>query len=165
LSEYTALIRWAREGAKFTDNRYSRAHHWEFDGGMQVPASSSPHNVPVPLSNAANVDPEEAFVAALSSCHMLWFLSIAAKRGFTVEDYSDQAKGVMEPDAEGRLAMMRVTLYPTIRYAGDRLPDAAETQEMHHQAHENCFLANSVKTVISIAAIPPIDTGNLPESG
>src|SRR6185295_2394962 len=143
MAEYKATILWNRGGALFTDNLYSRGHVWQFDGGVEVPASSSPHVVKTPLSNAANVDPEEAFVAALSSCHMLWFLSIAAKRGFVVEDYLDRAEGVMEPDAEGRLAITQVRLSPEIRYTGDRLPSADETEAMHHLAHESCFLANS----------------------
>ena len=150
MADYAATVRWSRMGAKFTDNRYSRAHQWEFDGGVCVPASSSPHNVPAPLSDPANVDPEEAFVASLSSCHMLWFLSIAAKHGYVVQDYVDQAEGVMEPDESGRLAMTRITLRPTIRYAGDKL-DATKTQELHHEAHDKCFLANSVKTQITVA--------------
>lgn len=153
MSVYTALVRWSRRGAAFTDNRYSREHTWEFDGGVQIPASSSPHVVPVPMSNAANVDPEEGYVASLSSCHMLWFLSIAAKHGFVVEEYADQAEGIMEPNAEGRIAVTKVRLAPDVRFAGDHLPTEAQIQEMHHEAHENCYLANSVKTVISI--VPP----------
>src|SRR5436305_6059705 len=110
MAEYKAVVEWSRCGEKFTDNRYSRGHRWLFDGGVEVPASSSPHAVPVPLSVAAAVDPEEAFVASLSSCHMLWFLSIAAKRGFVVDSYRDEAVGVMAKDAAGKLAMTRVTL-------------------------------------------------------
>src|SRR5262245_60924184 len=121
-AEYTSVVEWSRGGARFTDNRYSRGHVWRFDGGVAVPASSSPHVVPLPLSVAAAVDPEEAFVASLSSCHMLWFLSIAAKRGFVVDDYRDEAVGVMEKNAEGRLAMTRVTLRPAVRFSGDRAP-------------------------------------------
>jgi organic hydroperoxide reductase OsmC/OhrA len=160
VSEYTVTIHWTRRGAIFIDNRYSREHTWKFDGGVQVPASASPHVVPLPLSNASCVDPEEAFVASLSSCHMLWFLSIAAKRGFVVEDYVDQADGLMERNGEGRLAITHVTLHPVIRYGGDRLPTDAEIEEIHHQAHESCFLANSVKTTISVAAPKPISAEN-----
>src|SRR5512147_586110 len=105
MSLYTAVIAWERSGAVFTDNRYSRGHRWNFDGGVEVPASASPHVVPLPLSVAAAVDPEEAFVAALASCHMLWFLSIAARQGIVVERYRDEAIGVMAKNAQGRLAM------------------------------------------------------------
>src|SRR6188474_2242754 len=112
MSTYSALITWERNGAAFIDNRYSRRHRWSFDGGVEVPASSSPHVVPLPLSVAAAVDPEEAFVAALASCHMLWFLSIAAKRGFVVESYRDEAVGVMAKNAAGKLSMTVVTLRP-----------------------------------------------------
>jgi len=100
MSQYTAVITWERNGAVFTDNRYSRAHRWNFDGGIELPASASPHVVPLPLSVAEAVDPEEAFVVALASCHMLWFLSIAAKQGFVVESYRDEATGVMAKNAE-----------------------------------------------------------------
>src|SRR5688572_26763269 len=108
MSEYTATVIWQRGDARFVDNRYSRAHEWRFDGGAIVPGSSSPHSVPVPLSDPRGVDPEEAFVASLSSCHMLWFLSIAAKRGFVVESYEDNAVGHLEKNESGRLAMTRV---------------------------------------------------------
>lgn len=120
MAEHEAVIVWGREGAPFTDNRYSRAHRWLFDGGVEVPASSSPQVVPLPLSEAAAVDPEEAFVASLASCHMLWFLSIAAGRGFLVESYRDQAVRAMGKDESGRLAMTRVTLRPEARFGGDR---------------------------------------------
>ena len=148
MSEYTAVIAWDRKGARFTDNRYSRGHTWSFDGGVEVPASASPHVVRLPLSVAEAVDPEEAFVASLSSCHMLFFLSIAAKRGFVVDSYRDEAVGVMAKDGSGRVAMTRVTLRPDARFSGDRQPDAQEVAAMHHEAHEECFIANSVKTEV-----------------
>jgi organic hydroperoxide reductase OsmC/OhrA len=143
--EYTAQIHWERDNAVFTDNRYSRAHTWRFDGGVEVPASSSPHAVRVPLSQEAAVDPEEAFVAALSSCHMLWFLSLAAKRGLRVDHYTDGAGGVMGKNASGRMAMTRVTLRPRVTFSGQQ-PSRAQVEELHHQAHEECFIANSVTT-------------------
>ena len=146
MSEYTVTIHWERQDQIFTDNRYSRGHRWAFDGGIEVPASSSPHVVPLPYSNANAVDPEEAFVAALSSCHMLCFLSIAARQGFRVDSYADDAVGILEKDQSGRLAMTRVTLRPRTNFSGDRLPAESELQAMHHQAHEECFIANSVKT-------------------
>ena len=153
MSNYTATISWERNGAVFTDNRYSRAHRWTFDGGTEVPASSSPHVLPVPLSVAAAVDPEEAFVASLASCHMLWLLSIAARQGFVVESYRDEASGVLAKNAEGKLAMTQVTLHPQLVFAGEKRPSAAEHEAMHHEAHEKCFIANSVKTDVRCEAV------------
>ena len=146
MSSYTATIRWLRGDQQFTDNRYSRGHTWIFDGGVEVPASSSPHVVPLPYSQASAVDPEEAFVASLSSCHMLWFLSIAARRGFCIDSYVDDAVGVMDRNALGKLAMTRVTLRPKVLFAGNRLPMKSDIESMHHEAHTECFIANSVKT-------------------
>ncbi|MBZ0144001.1 MAG: OsmC family protein [Rhodocyclaceae bacterium] len=148
MSTYSATIRWQRNGAAFTDQRYSRAHAWHFDGGAVVPGSSSPDNVPLPFSDAAAVDPEEAFVAALSSCHMLWFLHLAARAGFVVNRYEDCAAGVMAKNAEGRLAMTRVTLRPRVEFAGEKLPGRADIEALHHAAHEECFIANSVKSEV-----------------
>jgi len=148
MGEHTAVVVWERDGALFTDHRYSRGHRWRFDGGIEVPASSSPLSVPVPLSVAEAVDPEEAFVASLSSCHMLWFLSIAARRGFLIERYRDEAVGVMATDAEGRTAMTVVTLRPDAALAGERMPSREELDAMHHEAHERCFIANSVRTEV-----------------
>ena len=147
---YTATIAWSRdEGADFRSNRYSRRHLWSFDGGIEVPASSSPQVVPVPMSAPDAVDPEEAFVAALSSCHMLWFLSLAAKRRFVVEAYTDQPEGVMETNADGKVAMTRITLRPRVRFASSGEPDDATHIALHHEAHEACFLASSVRTEIT----------------
>lgn len=146
MAEYRAVIVWDRKGAAFTDNRYSREHVWQFDGGIEVRASSSPHVVPLPMSEAAAVDPEEALVASLSSCHMLFFLSLAAKRGFVVENYRDEAAGVMGENADGKIAMTRVTLRPAATFVGERLPSRSEIEAIHHEAHERCFIANSVKT-------------------
>jgi organic hydroperoxide reductase OsmC/OhrA len=148
MAEYKSTVIWNREDADFTDNRYSRGHRWLFDGGVEVPGSSSPKVVPVPLSVEAAVDPEEAFVASLSSCHMLWFLAIAAKRRFVVDSYRDEAVGVMAKDATGKLAMTTVTLHPETHFSGERLPTHAELIAMHHKAHEECFIANSVKTEV-----------------
>lgn len=148
MSEYQTTIRWDRQGAAFSDNRYSRAHTWSFDGGIEVPASSSPHVVPLPMSVAAAVDPEEAFVVSLSSCHMLWFLSLAAQGKWVVESYRDEAVGVLVRDANGRCFMSRVTLRPEVVFDGERQPTAAEIDALHHRAHEECFLANSVKTEV-----------------
>ncbi|RTR33677.1 OsmC family protein [Shewanella atlantica] len=149
MSEYTAVIRWTRsEDEIFSDNQYSRGHTWEFDGGVTVPASSSPHVVPLPYSVEANVDPEEAFIAALSSCHMLVFLSIAAKRKYIIESYVDNAIGLMEKDADGKTSVTKVRLRPHIIFSGERQPTMEQLEKMHHMSHENCFIANSVKTEV-----------------
>lgn len=146
---HAATIRWHRDGEDFTRGRYSRAHSWHFDGGAVVAASSSPHVVPLPWSDASAVDPEEAFVAALSSCHMLWFLSIAAERGFVVDEYADPARGTMARNADGKLAVTEVVLRPTATFSGERRPSPAEIAAMHHAAHAECFIANSVTTRIT----------------
>lgn len=149
---YEARISWKRDGAKFTDNRYSRGHDWSFDGGVRVPASSSPALVPLPYSVAEAVDPEEALVACASSCHMLWFLSLAAKRGFVVESYTDEASGMMDKTPEGKLAITRITLRPRIEFAGDKSPSAQELASLHHSAHNQCFIANSLKSEVVVEA-------------
>ena len=146
--EYQASIHWARGDAAFTDNRYSRAHTWRFDGGVEVPASSSPHVVRLPLSVAAAVDPEEALVASLSSCHMLWFLDLAARAGWRVDDYSDAAVGVMGRNAAGKMAMLTVSLHPRVSFSGERRPARADITQLHHRAHGECFIANSVTTEV-----------------
>ncbi|MCO4798837.1 MAG: OsmC family protein [Colwelliaceae bacterium] len=149
MSEYFARINWLRDKAeKYIDNKYSRGHEWIFDGGITVQASSSPHIVPLPYSIEANVDPEEAFVASLSSCHMLFFLSIAAKRRYVVDSYVDDAVGVMEKDIDGKLSMTTVTLKPYVQFSGDKQPTLEQLEKMHHQSHEQCFIANSVKTEV-----------------
>ena len=150
MHEYTAQIHWQRQGAAFTDKRYSRGHEWHFDGGVTVPGSSSPLSVRAPYSVVAAVDPEEAFVAALSSCHMLWFLDIAARAGWVVDDYCDDAVGVMTANAQGKPWMSLVTLRPRIVFAGDKQPDADEVARLHHVAHEECYIANSVRTEVRV---------------
>ena len=148
--EYVATVAWQRGGAAFTDNKYSRAHEWRFDGGAVVPASSSPYVVAPPGSNPANVDPEEAFVASLSSCHMLFFLFHAAKRGFVVDRYEDVAAGTMGKNSEGRMAMLKVVLRPQVAWAGATRPSAADVEALHHRSHEDCFIANSVKAEVVV---------------
>jgi organic hydroperoxide reductase OsmC/OhrA len=146
MANYTAEISWARGEQAFLDNKYSRKHVWRFDGGAEIPGSSSPHVVPPPYSEAAAIDPEEAFVASLSSCHMLWFLSMAVKRKFVVDRYQDAAVGTMSKNAEGRWAITTVTLRPSVSFSGEHQPSRDELDVMHHEAHEQCFIANSVKT-------------------
>jgi organic hydroperoxide reductase OsmC/OhrA len=153
MSQYTAVIAWERKGAVFTDSRYTRGHRWNFDGGIEVPASASPHVVPLPFSVAEAIDPEEAFVAALASCHMLWFLSLAAKQGYVVDSYRDEATGVLAKNANGRLAMTQVTLRPRVMFTGEKRPSATEHQALHHEAHEQCFIASSVKTDVRCEAL------------
>ena len=148
MSEYQTVVTWNRQEAVFLDNRYSRAHTWQFDGGIEVPASSSPHVVPLPMSVAAAVDPEEAFVASLSSCHMLWFLSLAATQKWVVDRYRDEAVGTLAKNEIGKLAMTVVILRPEVAFGGERQPSAAEIEALHHRAHAECFLANSVKTEV-----------------
>jgi organic hydroperoxide reductase OsmC/OhrA len=148
MAKYTATVTWERKGETFTDNRYSRGHLWHFDGGAVVPASSSPHVVRVPFSDPAGVDPEEALVASLSSCHMLSFLYLAAKQGFVVDRYADEAEGVMGKNAENKLALLSVTLHPKVTCSGSRIPTEDDLHSLHHQAHEECFIANSVKTEV-----------------
>jgi organic hydroperoxide reductase OsmC/OhrA len=150
VNEYFATIEWRRNGAVFSDNRYSRAHVWRFDGGLTVPGSSSPHVVRAPYSDPAAVDPEEAFVASVSSCHMLWFLVLTVKAGLVVDSYSDDAVGVMEKNERGKLAITRITLRPRIAFSGAKNPSPAEIEALHHKAHEECFIANSVHTAIRV---------------
>jgi organic hydroperoxide reductase OsmC/OhrA len=151
MHRYTATTTWARDGAPFTDLRYSRAHRWKFDGGVDLLGSASPLHVRVPFSDPAGVDPEEAFVASISSCHLLSFLYVAAKRGVVVESYVDDAEGVMSENAEGRLAVTRVVLRPRVTYATP--PDASEEAAMHHQAHDDCYIANSVRTEVLVEPV------------
>ncbi len=150
MSTYTATIRWSREGgADFAKGQYSRAHEWAFDGGAVVPASASPHIVPAPWSDLAGVDPEEAFVASLSSCHMLFFLDFARRAGFVIDSYVDEAEGELGKGADGRMAMTRVTLRPRIAWV-DEGPDPAALADLHHKAHAACFIANSVTTEVTV---------------
>ena len=153
--EYRAEVVWTRDGAVFTDNRYSRGHVWRFDGGVEVPASSSPHSVRLPLSRADAVDPEEAFVAALASCHMLFFLSFAAKAGFVVDKYEDDPTGIMTKNEHGKLFVSKVTLNPAVAFSGAKRPSADELDALHHHAHEECYIANSVRAEVVVVARQP----------
>ena len=150
MSTYTATIRWSRTGeGDFTKGQYSRAHEWAFDGGAVMPASPSPHVVPAPWSDQAGVDPEEAFVASLCSCHMLFFIDFARRAGFVVDSYVDDAEGVLEKRSDGKTAMTRVTLRPRVTWGG-KAPDEAAIADLHHRAHEACFIANSVTTEVTV---------------
>jgi len=146
MSEHKASLKWERGGAEFSYQKYPRDHIWSFDGGHTMTATAAPAY----LGNPANVDPEEAFVASLSSCHLLTFLAIACKQKFVLDSYEDQAIGHMEKNAEGKLAITRVELRPKITWSGDRVPNEKELDQMHHAAHENCFIANSVRTNVTV---------------
>ena len=146
MSEHKATISWTRGGKDFAYESYSRDHTWRFDGGVEVAGSAAPAY----LGNPANVDPEEAFVASVASCHMLTFLAIAARRRFVVDGYEDAAVGHMEKNAEGKLAVTRVDLHPKITFAGEKRPSPDEIAHLHELAHENCFIANSVRTEITV---------------
>jgi len=150
MGTYVATVAWKRGDQVFTDGKYSRGHVWRFDGGVEVPAASSPHVVKPPLSPLDAVDPEEAFVASLSSCHMLFFLDFARRAGFRIDSYEDAAEGVLAKDADGRLAMTLVTLRPKIAFSGEKMPAAADLDDLHHKSHEACFIANSVKSEVRV---------------
>ncbi len=150
---YGAKVTWKKDQqAKFTDQRYSRRHEWSFDGGVVVSASSSPLVVPVPMSATDAIDPEEALVASVSSCHMLWFLFAAAKRGLIVDEYVDDAAGTMGKNAEGKTAMTRIALRPRVTFSGEKRPSEQELQQLHEVAHKECFIANSLKSEIVVEA-------------
>ncbi|MGI8705817.1 MAG: OsmC family protein [Sphingomicrobium sp.] len=151
MSSYTATIRWTREGEAedFAKGRFSRAHEWEFDGGATVPASPSPHIVPEPWSDLSAVDPEEAFVASLASCHMLFFVDFARRGGFVVDSYVDQAEGQLEKRDDGKMWMSKVTLRPQITW-GEGGPNESAVAKLHSQAHDACFIANSVTTEVMV---------------
>ena len=150
MGTYTATVAWKRGEQVFTDGKYSRGHVWRFDGGVEVPAASSPLVVKPPLSPLDAVDPEEAFVASLSSCHMLFFLDFARREGFRIDSYEDAAEGVLAKDAQGRMAMTLVTLRPKVVFSGDKVPASEDIDQLHHKSHEACFIANSVKSEVRI---------------
>ena len=150
MAEHKATINWRRTSPDFLRGKYSREHTWSFDGGLSVAASSSPSVVPLPYSNPAAVDPEEAFVASIASCHMLTFLYLASKQGFQIDSYSDQAVGLMSKNDQGVPWVSQVTLVPKIVFSGDKIPSAAELDHLHHLSHEQCFIANSIKTEVKV---------------
>lgn len=154
MSEHKATIHWQRTSDEFLKGRYSREHTWTFDGGVTIPASPAPTSVPAPWSNPAHVDPEEAFVAAVSSCHMLTFLFLAAKQGFQVDSYDDESVGLMTKNENGVPWVSRITLNPKIAYSGAKLPSPEDETRLHHHAHEQCFIANSIKTEVVVNARP-----------
>jgi organic hydroperoxide reductase OsmC/OhrA len=154
VSNHKAMISWKRTSEEFLKGKYSREHTWTFDGGLVVQASPSPSVVPAPYSNAAYVDPEEAFVASLSSCHMLTFLYLAGRKGFQVDSYDDEAVGVITKNERKLPWVSTVTLNPRIVFSGTKLPTRAEEEHLHHESHEQCFIANSVKTEVLVKLDP-----------
>jgi organic hydroperoxide reductase OsmC/OhrA len=150
MSEHKAVVSWKNTGADFIKGKYSREHTWSFDGGVVMHASSSPSAVPLPYSNPAYVDPEEAYVASISSCHMLTYLFLASKQGFVVDSYVDEAVGTMTKNESGRMWVNKVTLAPAIAYGGDKRPTTEQASQLHHAAHEQCFIANSIKTDVAV---------------
>jgi organic hydroperoxide reductase OsmC/OhrA len=148
MSNYNATIKWQRNDQDFVNKKYSRAHEWLFDGGAVVSASASPHIVPLPWSVESNVDPEEAFIASVSSCHMLFYLDIAASRGIQVDSYTDNAIGEMKKNQNGKLVVSRIILNPDVQHSGENLPDQDTLRAIHHEAHAECFIANSIKTEV-----------------
>jgi organic hydroperoxide reductase OsmC/OhrA len=156
MSEHKATISWKRTSEDFLKGKYSREHTWTFDGGAVVPASPSPAVVPVPYSNPAHVDPEEAYVASISSCHMLTFLYVAGRQGFQIDRYDDEAVGTMTQNERKVPWVSKVTLNPRIEYGGAKRPTPAEEEHLHHQAHEQCFIANSIKTEVVVKSINPV---------
>jgi organic hydroperoxide reductase OsmC/OhrA len=154
MHEYQATVTWKRGNERFVDSRYSRVHEWIFDGGVIVPASAAPANVIGPYTSENAVDPEEAFVAAVSSCHMLWFLALAAKRKWVVDSYVDVAIGLMDKNANGKVAITNITLRPAVAFGGQE-PSFEDLVSLHHKAHEECFIANSVKSEIVVEPVKP----------
>jgi organic hydroperoxide reductase OsmC/OhrA len=149
---YEATVEWsAGEGDAFTTRRYSRAHHWRFDGGIEIPASASPQVVPEPLSETAAVDPEEALVAALASCHMLFFLDLASRKGLDIASYRDAAFGEIDKREDGKVAMVRATLRPKAVFVGNADPELVA--QLHHRAHELCYIANSVNFPVAVEPV------------
>jgi len=152
MSEHRATISWTRSSPDFLKGQYSREHMWSFDGGVTLAASPSPSVVPAPWSNAALVDPEEAYVASVASCHMLTFLWLAGRQGFQVDSYRDEAVGTMTKNERGVPWVSRITLRPTIEWSGAKAPTPADLERLHHDAHDGCFIANSIKTEVVVAA-------------
>ena len=153
MATYTAEIEWTRGEQVFTDGRYSRSHRIRFDGGVDIEGSASPHVVRAPFSTESGVDPEEMLVASLSTCHMLTFVDMAKRAGFRIDRYYDKAEGMMAKNAAGKTAITRVTLRPDVRFSGERLPTAGELDDLHHRAHEECFIANSVTTEVTVEPV------------
>lgn len=155
MHRHTARIEWQRDAGDFSRGRFSRVHHWHFDGGITLRASASPQVVPLPFASREAVDPEEALVAAASSCHMMTFMHLASKQGFVVDRYADEAEGFLDRNARGRYAITRIVLHPSIDFGSGRTPTADELAALHHAAHEECYIANSIVAEVYVAAPTP----------
>ena len=153
MAQHTATILWNRNGAVFSDGKYSRGHTWKFDGGVEVPASSAPDAVKPPMSVVEAVDPEEAVVAALASCHMLWFLALARKHGYVVDSYRDEPSAELAKNAEGKLTLTVATLRPQVVFSGEKRPIPEQFESLHHEAHDQCYVANSLKTEVRVEPV------------
>ena len=153
MSEYKVRVNWKRKGPDFLKGKYSREHTWTFDGGVTLAASSSPSVVPAPWSDPKAVDPEEAFVAAVSSCHMLTFVWLASRQGFQLDSYQDDGVGVMTKNEKGTPWVSLVTLRPRLVWSGEKKPTEQEIEHLHHQAHEQCFIAASIKTEVKVESV------------
>ena len=150
MNTHRATIRWTHDGTDFLKRRYSRVHSVDFGHGIEVVGSAATSVVPKPFAIDEAVDPEAMLTASLSACHMLTFLAAACKKKFMLDEYVDQAVGHMEKNADGKLAITRVELHPALKFSGDNQPTEKDVEEMHHFAHENCFIANSVKTEVTV---------------
>jgi organic hydroperoxide reductase OsmC/OhrA len=153
MSEHRATVRWEQSGGPFAKRQYSRAHSWSFDGGVTVPAAASPSAVPAQFTDASAVDPEEAYVAAIASCHLLSFLPLAALAGFEVLRYDDEAVGRMTKNEAGKFWVSEVELHPRITWAEGKAPSAQQLAELHHRAHDDCYIASSVRTEIRVRIV------------
>ncbi len=151
---FDAVVVWRRGEQPFLDRRYSRAHEWQFDG-ITVPASSSPSVVRLPLSRTDAVDPEEALVASLSACHMLFFLDFAARAGFRIDEYRDSVKATMGKNEAGKTWISTIALSPDVLFSGDKQPTAEDIAALHHKSHAECFIANTVRCEVVIETLPP----------
>ena len=152
MADFHAKIEWLRGGAEFSYEKYNRLHTWRFEDGIEVPGRAAPGNIPKSAPLGPGIDPEQAFVASLSACHMLWFLHVACRAKLVVERYADEAVGTLGKNAEGKMAMTRVALRPTVSFSG-RAPTPEEHAKLHHKAHEECFIANSVKTEVLVEPV------------
>lgn len=155
-NEHNATVIWGRHDQNFLDKKYSRAHVWRFDEGYEVAGSCPPSKlIPVPMAKADAIDPEEGLVASVSACHLLFFLAFAAKAGYRIEHYEDQAFGVLGKNERGKTYMERITLRPAVTFSGEKKPDAAAIADLHHRAHEECFIANSLRSDVVLDPTEP----------
>lgn len=155
--EHRASVIWQRGTQDFLDKKYSREHVWRFDDGCEVPGSCPPSKlIPVPLARPDAVDPEEGLLAALSACHMLFFLALSAKAGYRIDSYIDDAIGVMGKNERGKTLMERITLRPQVTFSGDKTPTPEDIADLHSRAHAECFIANTLRSDIVLDPPPAV---------